>query len=82
MSRKRPDPYKRALVRIRQMLRRAVADYMASEGCSCCRDRKSHEKHEAALAKLLRVPMYADKSGYDFGRFATPPASAGPEENQ
>lgn len=52
-------------------IRRAVADYMWSEGCSCCRDGDAHKEHEAALAKLLRVPKYPDDSGYDFGRFRT-----------
>lgn len=52
-------------------LRRAVADYMGSEGCSCCRDYFAHREHEAVLAKLLRVPKYADGSGFDFGRYQT-----------
>lgn len=50
-------------------IRQAVADYMGSEGCTCCRDIEAHERHAAALAKLLRVPKYADGSGYDFRRF-------------
>ncbi len=52
-------------------IRRAVADYMSSEGCSCCRSIDRHDENEAVLAKLLKVPMYSDKSGYDFGRFET-----------
>lgn len=50
-------------------LRTAVANYMCSEGCSCCRDTDMHEKHEAVLAKLLDVPAYDDNSGYDFRQF-------------
>lgn len=50
-------------------IRRAVADYMQSEGCSCCRDTEAHEKHAAVLAKLLRVKKYADSSGYDFSKY-------------
>ena len=50
-------------------IRQAVADYMRSEGCSCCRNVEMHEQNKARLAKLLHVPMYKDKSGYDFGRF-------------
>jgi len=53
----------------RQELRRAVADYIGSEGCSCCRDSKAHDEHKAKLARLLRVPKYGDGSGYNFGRF-------------
>ena len=46
----------------------AVADYMSSEGCSCCEATLSHDKHKARLAELLKVPKYNDGSGYDFGR--------------
>lgn len=53
-------------------IRRAVADYMSSEGCTCCQNVEAHEKHEAILAKLLHVPKYDDGSGYNFGRFRTP----------
>lgn len=49
-------------------IRRAIADYMFSEGCSCCQGR-DHKKHEERIAKLLRVPKYKDGSGYDFSRF-------------
>lgn len=56
----------------RAEIRRAVADYMHSEGCSCCRNVEAHEEHTAVLARLLRVPRYADGSGFDFGRFKTP----------
>lgn len=54
-------------------IRKAVADYMQSEGCSCCRDNDAHKLNEARLGKLLRVPMYSDKSGYNFSRFKTKP---------
>ena len=47
-------------------LRTAVADYMSSEGCSCCRDIEGHIEHAARWAKLLRVLKYKDGSGYDF----------------
>ena len=52
-------------------IRHAVADYMRSEGCSCCQDTDAHRKAEARLAKLLRVPKYKDGSGYDFGKYET-----------
>jgi len=55
----------------RALVRRAVADYMRSEGCSCCRS-DSHDDHSAALARLLGVPKYDDDSGYDFGKYETP----------
>lgn len=47
-------------------VRKAVADYMSSEGCSCCQDTEAHDTHKKTLAKLLDVRAYKDKSGYDF----------------
>ena len=58
-------------------MRRAVADYMSSEGCSCCQDTDEHNKHEARLGKLLRVPKFKDGSGYDFWKFRTKEAKDG-----
>lgn len=52
-----------------EKIRQAVADYMRSEGCSCCRDDDAHRKHTKILAELLDVPMYEDGSGYDFSKF-------------
>lgn len=60
---------KEALVK-QSTLRQAVADYMQSEGCSCCRG-SNHAEHKAVLAKLLNVPKYSDRSGYDFDKFST-----------
>ena len=55
--------------KFRQEVREAVAYYMQSEGCGCCRDYDEHEKHEMRLAKLLNVRKYSDGSGYDFRRY-------------
>ncbi len=52
-------------------IRKALGDYIYSEGCSCCRDEEEHEKASKKLAELLDVPMYEDKSGYDFYSFST-----------
>jgi methionine aminopeptidase len=52
-----------------QEIRQAVADYMRSEGCSCCQNISDHRKHKERLAKLLKVPKYDDDSGYDFDKF-------------
>jgi len=54
-----------------EAIRQAVADYMRSEGCSCCRDEMAHREHTAALAGLLDVPLYPDGSGYNFSQFET-----------
>ena len=50
-------------------LRRAVANYMGSEGCSCCENVDAHREHAAELARLLNVPMYDDGSGYNFAKY-------------
>ncbi len=50
-------------------IRRAVADYMKSEGCGCCSNRDAHDAHAKRLATLLRVPPYKDGSGHDFTKF-------------
>lgn len=54
----------------RKKVRQAVANYLETEGYGWYRG-KDHDKHETALAKILNVPMYSDKSGYDFSRFST-----------
>lgn len=56
--------------KLRKEMRRALADYMWSEGCSCCQG-SDHAAHAEALAKLLNVPKYPDGSGYDFSRYRT-----------
>ena len=61
---------KRELAKLRKQLREAVANYMQSEGCSCCRS-NNHDEHKNVLGKLLKVPKYKDGSGYDFSKFTT-----------
>lgn len=56
--------------KLRAELRKAVADYMLSEGCSCCQG-VDHEANAEKLAKLLNVPKYPDGSGYDFFRYGS-----------
>lgn len=53
-------------------IREALADYIYSEGCSCYRS-SNHEENGARLAKLLKVKMYDDKSGYDWGKYRSKP---------
>lgn len=53
----------------KQAMRNVIADYMWSEGCSCCRDTDAHEENTKRIAELLDVPMYSDGSGYDFSSF-------------
>lgn len=49
-------------------IRKAIANYMYSEGCDCC-EGSSHDSEKDILAKMLNVPKYDDGSGYDFGKF-------------
>lgn len=56
------------LRKFRQQMRTALADYMYSEGCSCCQG-SDHDEHKAVLGKLLNVPRYSDGSGYDFSKY-------------
>ena len=50
-------------------VRAALAEYVYSEGCSCCQDRDAHAAAAAKLGKLLGVAKYVDGSGYDFTRY-------------
>lgn len=59
----------------RKAIRTAVADYIQSEGCSCCRGH-NHEEHKIKLAKLLGVKPIKDGKNepwYDFNKYATEP---------
>jgi hypothetical protein len=62
---------RRAVSKLRVEVRRAVADYMRSEGCSCCQA-PGHDLHEKRLGKLLKVPKYDDGSGYNFAKYRSP----------
>lgn len=50
-------------------IRQAVADYMWSEGCSCCRNVDAHEINTKRLGELLNVEPYDDNSGYNFPKY-------------
>ena len=52
-----------------EKIRAAVADYMWSEGCSCCRDIDAHKVNEAKIAALLDVPAHEDGGGFNFDKF-------------
>ena len=54
-----------------EAMRAAVADYMYSEGCSCCQDIEAHKRHTQRLAELLGVEKYDDGSGYNFAQYRT-----------
>lgn len=51
----------------RDAIRQALADYVCSEGCSCCQDRDAHEKARERLAKLLGIRKKDD--WYDLSKY-------------
>lgn len=53
----------------KEEIRQIVADLISNAGCSCCRVDDGWYAAQKKLAKILKVPMYKDKSGYDFSRF-------------
>jgi len=59
------------LENFKKRVRGAVANYMMSEGCSCCQDVEQHVEDTAVLAYLLDVPKRKDGEGYDFFQFCT-----------
>lgn len=59
------------LKEFKKKMRELVANYMQSEGCSCCQDFEQHKIDKEALAKLLNVPKYDDGSGYNFPKYQT-----------
>ena len=52
----------------RAVLRQAVADYLGSEGCSCC-EGDAHGEHRERLAKLLGIRK--KDNWYDFTPYRT-----------
>lgn len=58
-------------IALKDRIRTAVAEYVWSEGCSCC-EREEHKEHKRALAELLGVEQYEDGSGYNFSKYLTP----------
>lgn len=63
----------------RNILRKAIANYMESEGCSCCRDNEKHDFNKEVLSILLSVKKYDDNSGYNFYKYADDKAFGGKE---
>ena len=58
------------LADFKKRIRTAIADYIYSEGCSCCRA-DNHYEHGKKLGLLLNVKKYEDGSGYAFNLYCT-----------
>jgi hypothetical protein len=56
----------------KKKIREAVANYIYSEGCECCRG-KNHAEHQNKIAELLNIPKYEyeDDSRFDFRKYRT-----------
>lgn len=52
-------------------IRTALADYVKSEGCSCCQNTDVHNAAAERLGQLLHIKKYSDGSGRDFYAYAT-----------
>jgi hypothetical protein len=52
-------------------IRTAVADYIKTEGCDCCRDSEPHKEALDKIAVLLDMDRYSDDSGVDYGKYVT-----------
>jgi len=50
-------------------IRKAVADYIATEGCSCCQDVDGHKDAMERLGKMIKMKKYSDGSGYDYSLY-------------
>lgn len=61
---------KKAEVSIAEV-RQALADYIATEGCSCCQDRDGHQEAMNRLGKLLKMKKNPDGIGYDYSKYKT-----------
>jgi hypothetical protein len=58
-------------VSVLEEIRQAFSNYYRSEGCSCCRNEKEHDKAEEKLAEILKPDKYEDGSGYDWYKYAS-----------
>lgn len=60
------------LSEFKKQVREAVANYMRSEGCSCCRDYEAHKEHTKVLAKLLGVKAHPEQDDFfDFSKYTS-----------
>jgi hypothetical protein len=56
---------------LKKEIRKYLANYIYSEGCSCCENVGEHEEWKRNLAELLGVKKYSDGSGYNFDKYKT-----------
>jgi len=52
-------------------VRELIANYMRSEGCSCCSDSEAHYINKKLLGELLDCGKYDGEDDYNFHQYAT-----------
>ena len=52
-------------------VRELIANYMRSEGCTCCQDFEEHAKNKKLLGELLDCGKYDGEDDYNFHQYAT-----------
>jgi len=53
---------------LRESIRKALREYLRTEGCSCCEDTPAHVEALHQLGDLLSALPYSDNSGHDFDK--------------
>ena len=48
-----------------------IANYMRSEGCTCCQNREEHEDVKRRLGELLDCGKYDGEDEYNFNQYTT-----------
>ena len=59
------------LEEFKKEVRELIANYMRSEGCSCCQDWEGHAKNKKRLGELLDCGKYDGEDEYDFYQYQT-----------
>jgi len=55
----------------KKVIRELIANYMRSEGCTCCQDLEEHADVKRRLGELLNCGKYNDEDEYNFYQYAT-----------
>ena len=59
------------LEEFKKLVRELIANYMRSEGCSCCQDIEEHADVKRRLGELLDCGKYDGEDNYNFYQYAT-----------
>jgi len=59
------------LEEFKKEVRELIANYMRSEGCTCCQDLEEHTDVKRRLGELLDCGKYNDEDEYNFYQYVT-----------